>query len=222
MLPLDFNQFKIIIKDLKMWKRQKGESMKKLIFFISIFAYGQSIIPIKSYFGLNAGINYSIFDPVDEGGNYSGTGLGAGMSLGLEVLNLLCLQVSPSFRTTSFNRTIVNAKMGANYKNFYLPFEFLLKAGMMPVVSPYLGLGIAENYQLSGEAYLENISTNIEDLENDTYFLCLLGTEIKLIKLKISPNFRFGYNLTADDPDTQNRSEKNYEFDFTLGFYYSP
>ncbi|MEO0216452.1 MAG: outer membrane beta-barrel protein [candidate division WOR-3 bacterium] len=200
--------------------------MKKLVLILFILllasASGQCLALVKSYFGLKTGINYAIFDPDDEAGNFTGVGLGIGLGLGIDILNTLDLEFAPSFRTTSFNRTVINIQHGANYTNFYLPFELKLKAGMLPVVNPYFGLGFAENIQLSGEAYIGEVKTEIDELENDLFLLFSLGADISFIKLKISPDFTFNLNLSADDPDTQNRSEKNYEINFAVGIYYTP
>jgi hypothetical protein len=142
--------------------------------------------------------------------------------MGIEIVNTIGLQMAPMFKTTSFNRTILNIETGANYRNLYLPFILQLKAGMVPVVSPYFGIGLAGNFQVDGEAYIGSIKSNIDDLESDLCVLLSLGTDIKLIKLKLTPEFTFNYNLTADDPDTPNQTEANYDFHLSVGIFYTP
>lgn len=88
---------------------------------------------------------------------------------------------------------------GGNYSG--MGMEIGIGTGMLPGLSPYLGLGFAENFQLSGEVYIGDLSSSIEDLENDLSFLIAFGSDIKFIKIKLSPEF---------------------EFDFRLGLYYTP
>ncbi|MGB9720631.1 MAG: outer membrane beta-barrel protein [bacterium] len=198
------------------------KKMTLLLIIPLVFVAGQCVTPLKSYFGLIAGINYSNYDPKDNAGNLSGIGYQVGMGMGMEIGSTIGIQMAPMFRTTSFNRTILGIETGANYNNLYLPLLFQLKAGMIPVVSPYLGIGLAGNFQLNGTAYIGEIHSSIDDLENDLLFALSLGTDIKLIKLKISPEFTFNYNLSADDPDTPNRTETNYDFHFSAGIFYTP
>ncbi|MEO0129707.1 MAG: outer membrane beta-barrel protein [candidate division WOR-3 bacterium] len=198
--------------------------MKKLLILtllpiVCIFA--QNELPVKTFFGLQTGINHSNFDPDDGAGNYSGLGFQIGLGMGIEFSPVFGIQMTPTYKKTAFDRTVLNIEMGADYNNFYLPIVFQLKAGMLPV-APYLGLGFAGNFQLGGTAYIGSIKNSIDDLENDFLFLFSFGTDIKLTKAKITPEFTFNYNLTADDPDTQNRSESNYDFHFSLGIFYTP
>jgi len=186
-----------------------------------LFVLAQKGAPVKTFFGLQTGMNHSTFDPDDGAGNFSGLGFQIGLGMGVEFANILGIQITPTFQTTSFDRTVLNIDMGADYNNLYLPFILQLKAGMLPV-APYLGLGFAGNFQLDGTAYLGSVKTSIDDLENDLLFLFSFGTDFKLTKVKITPEFSFNFNLTADDPDTQNRAESSYSFDISLGVYYTP
>jgi len=198
------------------------KKMNFLLLILSTFLAGQCLMPVKSYFGLQTGLNYSNFDPDDNAGTLSGVGFQIGLGMGIEILNTIGIQMTPMFKTTSFNRTILNVETGANFNNFYLPVFLQLKAGMLPAVSPYFGLGFAGNFQMDGAAYIGSLKSSIDDLENDLYFSLSLGTDIKLIKLKVTPEFTFNYNLTADDPDTQNRTETNYDFHLSVGVFYTP
>jgi hypothetical protein len=178
-------------------------------------------MPVEAFFGIQTGINHSNFDPDDEAGNYSGLGFQVGLGMGVEFGNIFGLRITPSFKTNSFNRTVLNIDIGADYNNLYLPFAFQLKAGMLPI-APYLGLGLAGNFQLDGTAYIGSFKKSIDELENDLLFLFSFGTDFKLAKAKITPEFLFNVNLTADDPDTENRSESYYDFHFSLGVFYTP
>jgi hypothetical protein len=197
--------------------------MKRLLLFTILpvlFVSPQTFV--NPYFGFQTGLNYSIFDPKDEAGNLTGLGFQFGLGMGIEFLNTFDLEIAPSFRTTSFERTVLNIETGADFKNFYIPFIFKLRAGTLPVVNPYLGLGIAGNFQIDGTAYVGSFKSSIDDLENDLLFLVSVGTDIKLAKIKMTPDFKFNYNLTADDPDTEDRSEENYDFHFSFGISYAP
>uniref|UniRef100_A0A7V0Z520 Outer membrane protein beta-barrel domain-containing protein n=1 Tax=candidate division WOR-3 bacterium TaxID=2052148 RepID=A0A7V0Z520_UNCW3 len=198
--------------------------MKRLIILISLpmaFIRAQTELPVKTFFGLQTGMNHSTFDPDDGAGNFSGLGFQIGLGMGVEFANIFGIQIAPTFKTTSFDRTVLNVDMGADYNNLYLPFTLQLKAGMLPV-APYLGLGFAGNFQLDGTAYLGSLKTSVDDLENDLLFLFSVGTDFKLTKVNLTPEFSFNFNLTADDPDTQNCVESNYGFDISLGVYYTP
>lgn len=199
--------------------------MKKIIFLLfalTIMLTGQCLTPFKSYIGPLVGINYSNFDPNDNAGTLSGSGFQIGLGMGVELFNTLGIQMSPMFKTTSFNRTILNVPTGANFNNLYFPVSLQLKAGVLPLVSPYFGLGLAGNFQMDGTLYVGELESSVDELENDIYFSLSLGTDIKFIKLKITPEFAFNYNLTADDPDTQNQTETNYELNFSLGIFFTP
>ncbi len=198
--------------------------MRKLLLLIIPFmglVAGQNGAPISPFFGLQAGMNYSNFDPDDGAGNYSGVGFQVGLGMGIELSEIVGIMISPTYRATSFDRTVLNVDMGADYSNFYLPFIFQLKAGMLQV-APFLGFGLAGNFQLDGTAYIGSLKSSIEDLENDFLFLTTFGADIKLNKIKFTPEFSFNYNLTADDPDTQSRGESNYDFHFSLGIFFIP
>ncbi len=199
--------------------------MKKMAFLSFVllsFVAGQDAPPVKSYFGLVTGLNYSNYDPKDNAGNLSGIGFQVGLGMGIEIGSTIGIQIAPMFRTTSLSRPILGIDTGANFDNLYLPLSFRLNAGMIPVISPYLGIGITGNFQLSGTAYIGEIRSSVDDLENDLLFTFSFGTDIKLTKIKVSPEFAFNYNLSADDPDTQNRTETNYDFHFSVGLYYTP
>ncbi len=198
--------------------------MKKLLILITmpiIFVQAQNELPVKTFFGFQAGMNHSNFDPDDGAGNYSGLGFQIGLGMGIEFSPVFGIQMTPMFKKTAFDRTVLNIEMGADYSNFYLPIAFQLKAGILPVV-PYIGLGFAGNFQLDGTAYIGSIKNSIDELESDFLFLFSFGTDFKLPKAKITPEISFNYNLTANDPDTQNRTEGNYDFHFSLGIFYTP
>ncbi len=192
-----------------------------ILLIMGILLSGQSMNHVNAYFGLQTGFNYSTYDPDDEAGTFTGTGFQIGLGMGVDV-NTFGVRVAPVFKTTSFNRTIINIETGANYNNLFLPVSLQLKAGMVPIVSPYLSAGLAGNFQLDGTAYIGSLKSSIDDLENDLLLSLALGTDIKVTKLWITPEFSFNYNLTAEDSDTQNRAESSYDLSFSVGIYYAP
>jgi len=203
--------------------------MKKfiIIFFVMIsIISAQCMMPIKSMVGLKIGLNYTIYNPDDGQGNLSGIGMHFGLAMGMDIVNTIGIQIVPSYRATSYSRTINNVTAIFKFNNFYIPVNLLFKAGSTPVVSPYLGIGGAGNFQLNGRWRIESNGFGIdgeiesEDLEDDLFLALILGLDIKLIKFNISPEMSFNYNLTADDPDTVNNTEKNYDLHFSIGFFY--
>ncbi len=193
-----------------------------ILLVIGTLLWGQPGNPVSGYFGLQTGFNYSTLDPDDNAGALTGTGFQIGLGMGIDFNQVIGIRFAPVFKTTSFNRTIINIETRANYNNMFLPVLFQLKAGMVPVVSPYLSAGLAGNFQLSGTAYIGSLKSSIDNLENDLVFSLALGTDIKLTKLWLTPEFAFNLNLTADDSDTQNRTESSYDFSFCVGIYYAP
>lgn len=204
--------------------------MKQLIaaiFILSSLSPGQCLNP-RAAIGIKPGFNFTTYNPDDGGENLSGIGFNIGLGL---VINAgpLGLEIAPSFRTTSYSRTdeTWNTTISWHYNNLYLPVRGKLIANL-PLLAPYLGLGAAFDFQSSGYFEIEaggtSVRTDIQenDLENDVFGSVILGADIKMLRMKIAPELTFDYNLTADDEDTANRTESNYDITFTLGLYYCP
>jgi hypothetical protein len=207
--------------------------MKKIFFtlaFAVIALPAQCLPSVRGSVGLKPALNLTTFNPDDGAGNYTGAGFNIGFGLGLDVGNF-GIEMTPSFRTTNYSRTqtiIVDITTSGHFNNFYLPVHFLLKAGAIPLVAPYLGLGFAFDIQNSGYWAVTSGGTTIktdvpsDQLENDLFFSVVLGADIKQSHFKYVPEITFDYNLTADDPDTGNRTESNYDFTISIGLYFTP
>jgi hypothetical protein len=214
--------------------------MRKLLIIIvlfAIYAYGQCLGgPISTRFGIKTGLVYSTFDPDDNTGGLSGMGFQIGLGMGTDIMNALSIDMTPQLRTTSFGRTDeilgTEIKTTISYTNLYLPVQFSLKAGMLPVLAPYIGIGLAGNFQMSGTVRVETEGSAIEsdidkeDLENDFFLVGAVGTDIKLVNFKIVPEISINYNLTADLHNENNPNQtydgENIDLHFAVGFYFSP
>jgi hypothetical protein len=213
--------------------------MKKAVIIsliVVICAFAQCLGgPLNGRIGIKTGFNYGIFDPEEDDNNLSGMGFHFGLGMGIDVFNTLAIDITPTFRTTKYGRTDeilgTDVTSSISYTNLYLPLQVSLKVGSMPVVSPYIGLGAAGNFQMSGTVRFESNGTSFEDeidsedLEQDFFLIGALGTEIKLIKASIVPEVSINYNLTPSLVDEENPNNEvdgtNIDFHFSVGFYLS-
>ena len=192
------------------------------IFFVMVFfASGQCLTAPNPYAGIKTGINYGTLDWGNDADNWTGMGFQIGLGFGIDLTNSVGVEVAPAFRTTDYSTTVLNTPIGARFLNLWLPAHFLLKAGMIPNITPFIGLGLADNIQLDGTGFIGELESDVEDLENDVYVGFIFGLDVKFVKMKISPEFSFDYNLTANDEDTSN-SEKVYDIHAQVGIFYAP
>jgi hypothetical protein len=208
--------------------------MKKiavLVFVFAVYAFGQCLgSPLSGRIGIKAGVNYGIFDPKDDDQNLTGMGFHIGFGMGLDILNTLALDLTPTFRTTKYGVTENNTTVSLSYTNLYLPVQLSLKAGL-PVVAPYIGIGAAGNFQMGGKVKIEGEGVSFEwdidneDLEQDFFLIGAVGTQIKLVKMSVVPEISVNYNLTPSLVDENNPNNKvegtNVDFHFSVGFYMS-
>lgn len=182
--------------------------------------------PISTRVGIKLGINPGTYDPDDNLDALKGTGAHFGFGMGTDFLNLIALDMSAQYRKTSYSRDEVLGKVTYSYSNLYFPIMVSLKAGMLPLVSPYLGAGVGINVQFNGKQRLENngvaVELDIEGTNTNAFLILGLGAEIKLLKFRVSPEFTANINSGADDPDTQERTEKNIDYHLSVGLYYAP
>ena len=198
-----------------------------VLLLFSVFGSAQCLGP-KAAIGIKPGLNFTTFNPDDGGGNLAGAGFNIGLGFGVDA-GSFGLEFTPSYRSTSYRRTDenLNTTISWHYSNFYLPVRGRLIANLQKV-APYLGLGVAFDLQQSGYFVLQvgesSFRTNIpsDDLENDLFISVVLGSDIKSKSFKLAPELAFDYNLTADNDETANRSETNYDITFSVGFYYTP
>jgi len=207
--------------------------MKKilcLLILAALVGYAQCLPTVKGAIGLVPGLNLTTYNPGDGAGNYTGTGGNIGFGLGMDIGNF-GVEIVPSFRTTNYSRTqtvIVDITTSGHFQNFYLPVHFLLKASSIPLVSPFLGLGFALDFQNSGYWAVTSggstIKTDVpsDQLENDFFLSIALGADLKQAHFKLTPELAFDYNFTADDPDTPNQTETNYDITLSVGLYFVP
>jgi len=209
--------------------------MKKVIILLTVFvicAFAQCLGgPLNGRIGIKTGINYGIFDPEIGDSNLTGMGFHIGLGMGVDILKTLAIDMTPTFRTTAYGQTEDNSSVSISYSNLYLPVQISLKAGLMPLISPYIGLGAAGNFQMGGKIKIESGSATIEfdiendDLEQDFFLIGALGAEVKLIKMSVIPEISVNYNLTPDLVDDQNPNNRvegsNIDFHFSVGLYMS-
>jgi hypothetical protein len=202
--------------------------MKKLIFLLlvlTILGYAQCLsAPISTRFGLKLGITRGTYDPDDNLDKMTGTGTHFGFGMGTDFLNLLSLDMHALFRTTNYSRTEPLGRRTFSYNNLYFPIMLSIKAGMLPLVSPYLGVGLGMNVQFEGTQKWEPdgvaIETPIGGTNTNAFLILGLGVEIKLTKFRIIPEFTANINSGADDTATPNRTESNTDYHLSVGFYY--
>lgn len=209
--------------------------MQKIIVLlcaITLFAFGQCMTgPLSGRIGIKGGFNYCTFDPEPVDDNYNGMGFHIGVGMGVDILSVLSLDMTPTYRSTVFGTDIgSNATLTYSYSNLYLPVQVSIKAGL-PVISPYLGLGAAGNFQMNGSWRFESGSLSLEgdindeDLENDFFLIGAIGAQIKLVKVSVIPELSINYNLSSDlvvetDPVVKYEGT-NIDIHLSVGFYMS-
>ncbi len=214
--------------------------MKKLLItlcLLSIYALGQCLSgPLSTRVGIRTGLVFSSFDPENDDRNLNGVGFQFGLGMGTDFMNMWGIELIPQIRTTSFGRTdetiFGTIRTTFSYTNIYLPVVVSIKAGMLPVVSPYLGIGCSGNFQIGGNLRIETNGSAVEyeiesdDRENDFFLLGALGADIKLVNMLVTPEISLNYNLTASLPNENNPNlsveGNNIDFHFSIGLYYSP
>lgn len=213
--------------------------MKKAIILIAVLAIaaaGQCLSgPMNTRLGTKVGITYSTFSPDDGTGSLSGIGFHIGIGAGFDLMNMIMIDLTPQFRTTSFGRTddtwIGPVTTTFSYNNFFIPLVVSFKANT-PSASPYLGAGIAGNFQLGGTIRIESGGSaweneiESEDLEQDFFFIGALGVSLSAARMKVMPEISFNYNLTPDIPDPHDPGQSvegdNFDLHFSAGIYFTP
>ena len=200
--------------------------MKKialLIVFLAVYSYGQCLgSPISTRVGVKLGLNICTYDPGGNANTFSGTGMHFGLGMGTDIINLVGIDMTPQYRSTKYSRDEALGRHTYSYGNIYFPVFLSLKAGMLPLISPYIGFGIGFNIRLSDTERFEfnngtAIDTPIEGSETTAKLIIGGGAELKLIKFRISPEFTA--NIQARD---ENSEEQTIDYHISLGFYYAP
>jgi uncharacterized membrane protein len=175
--------------------------------------------------GVKLGLTACYYDPDDNIGVYSGTGMNVGLGMGSLFFGLLGFDMTPQFRTTVYSRDEWWGRRTLFHNNIMFPLTLSLRAGMIPVVSPFIGLGLGFNIQLAGVERHEFSSGNaVETQLNDTgllaYLVFPIGVDIKLNKWRLEPSVTFNISGSGDEfnpPQTLKR-----DIDISIGAYYSP
>jgi hypothetical protein len=213
-----------------MYNNVSGGTMRKVLFLmltVVIFSYAQCLsVPISTRVGVKFGFNPGTYNLDDGLVEFKGTGVHFGFGMGTDILNLIALDMGAQFRTTNYSREVLSVKHTISYNNLYFPFFLSLKAGMLPLISPYVGAGVGINVQFNGTNRLESgglvVETPIEGSNTNVFLILGLGAEIKLLKFRIMPEFTANINAQADDAATETRTEENVDYHFSVGFYYAP
>jgi hypothetical protein len=197
------------------------------ILLLVIISYAQCLsAPISTRVGLKVGINPGTYDLDDNYDALKGTGIHFGFGMGTDFFDLLSLDMHALFRTTRYGREEPLGRRTFSYNNLYFPIFLSIKAGMLPLVSPYIGVGLGINVQFEGTQKWEPdgiaIETPIGGTNTNAFLILGLGAEIKFVKLIISPEFTANINSGADDPATANRTEANTDYHLSVGIYYAP
>lgn len=205
--------------------------MKKILIVILAFVVPLSAqclgSPISTRAGIKFGVNPGTYELGDGGEVFSGTGVHFGIGQGTDILNLLSLDMLVMYRTTTYSRVeALDITHRRSYKNLYFPIVLSLKAGMLPLISPYVSAGIGFNIELAGVERFEGdglaIENDIAGLGTHAYAILGIGVEVKLIKLRIVPEFTANINGSADDEATEDVQEGNVDYHVSVGFYFAP
>ena len=184
--------------------------------------YSQSLSsPSGLCVGLKAGVNHCVLDYSEPFRNLSGKGLHGGICIGFDLHPCITINITPQIKSSSY---LIGMWPGTDYHytNLFLPATVSLKLLSTQSISPYLGIGGAVNFQISGKEVDTEWGTEqpIENLRNDLYFTTSFGIEKKFERLRIAPEFSFNYNLTPTHPGSTDVSVSMYDFNLTISLCY--
>jgi hypothetical protein len=183
--------------------------------------------PVSMRIGPKTGITICSYDDdiKDSADAFGGAGMHAGFGMGADFFGLAAIDLEPYFWTNSFTRDEPLYRHSYSYSNIMFPILISLRGSMVPVVTPYIGVGIGLNLRLAGEEKKEypNGQGITTDISSSTLGLILLrfGGEIKLTrKLRITPEFTLAATGSGDEDNPPQAQESNYHI--SVGLYYSP
>ena len=187
-----------------------------LISFGLVFGQGVSI-------GANLGGSYnSMNDDVEGIDTWSGLGFGGGFTFDINIMPMMGAEIDVMYSMYKYSNTTNNVDYTTTINNLVVPVLFKYKM-VMPIVSPYFVLGPSLIYGMSGTYESDGTSNDIdsEELETDFGIQVGAGADIGMTPvIGISPYARFQYNLTADDPDSEENSESMYDILFGVNLMY--
>jgi len=180
-----------------------------------VFGQGLSI-------GANLGANYNMTNSGIEGDeSASGLGFGGGLAADFDFMPMIGAELDIVYSMYKYGSTYNDIEYTSTCNNLVVPF--LLKYKMrIPIVSPYFVLGPSLIYALSASWEGGGQSGDVPDSLVETDFGIQVGAGANLgmmAPMTISPYVRFQYNLTANDPDTDN-SESAYDILFGVNLMY--
>jgi hypothetical protein len=202
--------------------------MKKILLIpllLAASAYGQCTgCLVSTRVGLKGGVTVCTYLPADGSGEFRGTGAHFGFGMGTDILKLIALDVTPQYQGTNYSRQETFFERTYSYKNIYFPVSVSLKAGMLPLISPYLSIGLGFNLIVSGYEIHKYANGNITQTplsgSNASAYLILgLGAEVKLLKLRITPEFTAHIQ---PKPENDPNAAQTIDYHISLGLYYAP
>lgn len=162
----------------------------------------------------------------DDGGEIS-TGMGThiGLGMGTDFFSIVGFDLTPQYRSRKFSRSVSWGQQTYYYDNIYFPVFLSLRGNFVPLVSPYIGLGIGFDIIVGGHERREypNGSVYETPLDGATLQPAIIlggGLEIKLSKLRLIPEFTANIYGTGDEDHPPQTLESNYHI--SLGVYYTP
>ena len=178
--------------------------------------------------GLKVGIDRNVLDVEGAYRNKTGNGFHVGIDVTFDIRPYYSISITPQLKSSQYN-TLFWPGTDYDYVNLYVPVIFSMRLPSSKSISPYLGLGAAVNFQLSGKMiYTDGVNygeQEIEDLKPDIYLATTLGIAATFGRLQISPEVSLNYNLTdnsaAHHAVPEGRSVWVYDYGLTLGLSYS-
>jgi len=180
---------------------------------------------VSTRVGVKAGLILCNYYPGDSSNALTGTGAHFGFGMGTDFLKLISLDVTPQIMSTNYSREETSFERTYAYQTIYFPVFVSLKAGMLPLVSPYIGFGLGFGLIMSANEihrfYDDNDTTMtpIPGASATAYLIVGGGVEVKLLKFRIVPEFTAQLQPRPED-DPNAAETKN--FHLSLGLYYAP
>jgi hypothetical protein len=187
--------------------------------------------------GMRAGVRFGLiacdYDHDDGGDVSTGTGTHLGLGMGTDLFDIVGLDLTPQYRSLKYTRDEGLYNKTCYYDNIYFPVFLSLRGNFIPVVSPYIGLGVGFNIIVGGHLRSEFSDGNVVETSLDSG-ISIMGTEgtvrgniimgggleIKLSKLRIIPEFTANMSGSGDESNPPLTRESNYHI--SIGIYYAP
>ena len=209
--------------------------IRKNIPFVVMILIVLAIAPAHAkVISMRAGVRFGLtacnFNHDDGGEVSTGTGMHLGLGMGTDLFGIIGFDLTPQYRSLKFSRSVTLGDKTYYYDNIYFPVFLSLRGNFIPLVSPYIGLGIGFNIIVAGHERNEYPDGNtVETPLSGTSLLGVEGTlrptiilggglEIKLSKLRIIPEFTA--HMTHSEEETTPQTKES-DYHISLGFYYA-